>query len=96
MQDIFVQSQWDALWAFLQHGRPPLWVLLAIVDQQYGRVGLHDAVHAHGHPGVGAGGLGDANVVDGFPVTVVQLECLPIDRQARREMQPVRRQSQPQ
>jgi hypothetical protein len=32
MQDIFMQSQWDTLWAFLQHGRPPLWVLLAIVD----------------------------------------------------------------
>lgn len=32
MQDIFVLSQWDTLWAFLQHGRPPLWVLLAIVN----------------------------------------------------------------
>ena len=32
MQDIFVQSQWDTLWVFLQHGRPPLWVLLAVVN----------------------------------------------------------------
>lgn len=28
MQDIFVQSQWDTILAYLQQGRPPLWQLL--------------------------------------------------------------------
>lgn len=32
MQDIYVQSQWDTLLVYLQQGRPPLWVLLAIVN----------------------------------------------------------------
>lgn len=32
MQDIFVQSQWDTLMAFLRWGRPPTWQLLAIVN----------------------------------------------------------------
>ena len=32
MQDIFVESQWDTLWTFLQQGRPALWVLLAAVN----------------------------------------------------------------
>lgn len=32
MQDIFVQSQWDTLMAFLRSGRPPTWQLLAIVN----------------------------------------------------------------
>ena len=32
MQDIFMQSQWDTLLAFLKQGRPPLWMLLAIVN----------------------------------------------------------------
>jgi len=32
MQEVFVQSQWDTLIAYLQEGRPPLWVPLAIVN----------------------------------------------------------------
>ena len=32
MKDIFVQSQWDTLLAYLHQGHPPLWVLLAIVN----------------------------------------------------------------
>jgi hypothetical protein len=32
MQDIFVESQWDTLWTFLQQGSPALWVLLAAVN----------------------------------------------------------------
>ena len=32
MQEIFVQSQWDTLIAYLQQGRPPLWMLLAFVN----------------------------------------------------------------
>ena len=32
MQDIFVASQWDTLWTFLEQGRPPLWMLLAGVN----------------------------------------------------------------
>jgi hypothetical protein len=32
MQAIFVQSQWDTLFAYLQEGDPPLWVLLLIVN----------------------------------------------------------------
>jgi hypothetical protein len=32
MEQVFVQSQWDTLIAYLQQGRPPLWVLLAFVN----------------------------------------------------------------
>jgi hypothetical protein len=32
MSEIFVGSQWDTLVTYLQQGRPPLWVLLAIVN----------------------------------------------------------------
>jgi hypothetical protein len=32
MEQVFVQSQWDTLIAYLQEGRPPLWVPLAIVN----------------------------------------------------------------
>ena len=32
MADIFAESQWDTLVAYLQQGRPPLWILLAIVN----------------------------------------------------------------
>jgi hypothetical protein len=32
MKDIFVQSQWDTLLAFLRQGHPPLWALLAVVN----------------------------------------------------------------
>lgn len=32
MHDIFMQSQWDTLLAYLLQGRPPLWVLLAAVN----------------------------------------------------------------
>ena len=32
MRDIFVQSQWDTLWTFLQQGRPALWFLLVAVN----------------------------------------------------------------
>jgi hypothetical protein len=32
MKDIFVQSQWDTLLAYLHQGHPPLWVLLAFVN----------------------------------------------------------------
>lgn len=32
MKDIFVTSQWDTLWTFLQQGRPALWVLLAVIN----------------------------------------------------------------
>jgi hypothetical protein len=32
MQEIFVRSQWDTLFTYLQQGRPPLWVLLAVVN----------------------------------------------------------------
>jgi hypothetical protein len=32
MQDIFMQSQWDTLLAYLKQGRPPLWMLLAAVN----------------------------------------------------------------
>jgi hypothetical protein len=32
MEEVFVQSQWDTLIAYLQEGRPPLWVPLAIVN----------------------------------------------------------------
>ena len=32
MQDIFVQSQWDTLLAYLREGRPPTWQLLALVN----------------------------------------------------------------
>ncbi|QIG50136.1 hypothetical protein G5V57_21875 [Nordella sp. HKS 07] len=32
MQEIFVQSQWDTLLAFLKEGRPPTWLLLALVN----------------------------------------------------------------
>jgi len=32
MQEVFVESQWDTLIAYLQEGRPPLWIPLAIVN----------------------------------------------------------------
>ena len=32
MEDIFVKSQWDTLWTFLQQGHPPLWVVLAVIN----------------------------------------------------------------
>jgi hypothetical protein len=32
MEQVFIQSQWDTLIAYLQEGRPPLWVPLAIVN----------------------------------------------------------------
>jgi hypothetical protein len=32
MREVFVQSQWDTLMAYLQEGHPPLWVLLAVVN----------------------------------------------------------------
>jgi hypothetical protein len=32
MEQVFVQSQWDTLIAYLQEGYPPLWVPLAIVN----------------------------------------------------------------
>jgi hypothetical protein len=32
MEEVFVQSQWDTLIAYLREGRPPLWVPLAIVN----------------------------------------------------------------
>lgn len=32
MKEIFVESQWDTLWTFLQQGYPPLWILLAAVN----------------------------------------------------------------
>jgi predicted PurR-regulated permease PerM len=32
MQDIFMQSQWDTLLAYLKQGRPPLWILLCAVN----------------------------------------------------------------
>lgn len=32
MQDIFMQSQWDTLLAYLREGRPPTWQLLALVN----------------------------------------------------------------
>ena len=32
MDEIFVQSQWDTLLAFLRQGQPALWVLLALVN----------------------------------------------------------------
>lgn len=32
MQDIFMQSQWDTLLVYLKQGRPPLWMLLAVVN----------------------------------------------------------------
>jgi hypothetical protein len=32
MQDIFVKSQWDMLWTFLQQGHPPLWVVLTVIN----------------------------------------------------------------
>ncbi|MGE0004117.1 MAG: hypothetical protein AB7S92_00875 [Parvibaculaceae bacterium] len=32
MQDIFVQSQWDTILAFVKQGHPPLWVLLCAVN----------------------------------------------------------------
>lgn len=32
MQEIFVQSQWDTLLAYLRHGSPPLWIVLAVVN----------------------------------------------------------------
>ncbi len=32
MQEVFMQSQWDTLIAYLQEGRPPLWVPLAIIN----------------------------------------------------------------
>ena len=32
MDLVFIQSQWDTLIAYLQEGRPPLWVPLAIVN----------------------------------------------------------------
>jgi hypothetical protein len=32
MEEVFVQSQWDTLIAYLQQGRPPLWVPLAVVN----------------------------------------------------------------
>ncbi len=32
MKDIFVKSQWDTFWAFLQQGHPPLWLLFLAVN----------------------------------------------------------------
>lgn len=32
MQEIFVQSQWDTLLAYMREGRPPTWQLLALVN----------------------------------------------------------------
>jgi hypothetical protein len=32
MHDIFMQSQWDTLLTYLKQGRPPLWMLLALVN----------------------------------------------------------------
>jgi hypothetical protein len=71
-------------------------VFATVVNQGNGRFGPMDAVDGHAHFALVFATLPDMDVVDGFPIAVVDLEPLPIRRQARRKSQPIHVKAEPQ
>ena len=81
----------------VQGGYPDLdRVFATVVNQGNGRFGPVDAVDGHAHFALVFATLQDLDVVDGFPIAVVDLEPLPIRRQARRKSQPIHVKAEPQ
>jgi len=58
-------------------------MVLPIVDELDDRVARIDAVHVHVLAAASVERLRDRDVVDRFPVAVMQIERRPVDRQAR-------------
>ena len=71
-------------------------VFPAVVHQVNRRIGLLDAIHRHARMAVSGRRAQDGNVVDRFPIPVVQGKAFPIRREARGETQFVLLQAQPQ
>ena len=67
-----------------------------VVDKGNGLVRLFDAIDGDAHSIVTRLRLRDGNVVDRLPVTVVHLEPIPIGGDARRKMQFVDFEPEPQ
>ena len=68
-------------------------VFLVVVDQRDGLVVLLNAIHGHAHLAILRRRLQHRYVVDRLPIAVVDLEPLPLRRQARRKAQVVHFQS---
>jgi len=71
-------------------------VFLMVVRERDALIVLLNAIHRHAHLAIPGRRLQDRDVVDGLPIAVVDLEPLPLRRQARRETQFVHFKSEPQ
>ena len=71
-------------------------VFAMVVDKGNGLVGPLFAIDGYAHLALVCAHLQDVDVVDGFPIAVVDLEPLPIRRQARRKSQFVHIKPKPQ
>ena len=71
-------------------------VFLTVVNQGNSLVVLLDTVDRHTRPATSVRRMLDSNVVDSLPIPVVNPELLPISGKARRKMQFVHVQPQPQ